>query len=146
MDECKFCAFDGERYGNLIFAGELSNGTLYLMTDQTLPGRCIYAFKRHVKRLTELSGTEYAALWDEVRDIALALERLYRPDKINYLVLGDRSEHLHVHIVPKYKDKPEWGRVFTVDREGYSKMSPSEKQAAVTSLNNAILGVKNERL
>lgn len=138
MDECKFCAFDGKKYSNLIFVKELESGNVYLMADQTLPGRCIYAFKRHVKRLTELSDTEYALLCADVRRLACVLEKLYHPDKINYLILGDLSEHLHIHLVPKYKDKVEWGSIFTMDRENYREMSPAEKEVEIRSLCDAL--------
>ena len=39
----------------------------------------------------------------------------FSPDKINYLIFGDTSTHLHVHIVPKYQNGKDWGKVFLTD-------------------------------
>lgn len=131
MNNCKFCNFDETKYDNLIYVMDLPSGALYLMADQTLPGRCILAMGRHVKKLTELTEQEYRIFFEDVRKIALAINTLFSPDKINYLVLGDLSDHLHIHIVPKYREKAEWGKIFTMDREEYD-VFPLEKKNKIS--------------
>lgn len=108
---CKFCG-GAELRPDLIAVGEMPGGRLYLHRDQTHPGRLLLASRRHVKKITDLTPEEYAALMDSVYQAAQALTRLYQPDKINYLVFGDTGTHLHVHIVPKYQGERTGARSF----------------------------------
>ena len=56
----------------------------------------------HVAEPTELSAEEAAGFWTEVGLVAAAIERRYRPVKMNWLSLGNTVPHLHVHLVPRY--------------------------------------------
>ncbi|MCB6200859.1 HIT family protein [Extibacter muris] len=100
---------------DLIRIGNVKKHTLYLHRDQTYPGRCILAARQHIKKVTDLSGEEYLELCGEVYTAAEILNRLFTPDKINFVILGDCSEHLHVHIVPKYVGKKNWGKLFEMN-------------------------------
>lgn len=93
---------------------ELPTSILYMYREQSYPGRCVLAHKKHKYKLTDLTRKEAAEFFDEVRLCAEVIDELYGPDKINYLILGDVSPHLHIHIVPKYKDGPDWGKVFQI--------------------------------
>ena len=60
---------------------------------------------------------------------------IFHPDKINYGSYADTGCHLHVHLVPKYKDQFEWNttfemnpqRIFLSDEE-YADMIEKIKQ------------------
>jgi len=119
FDSCMYCSQNDQLDQLMIKIAKLRISTLYFFRDQTHPGRCVLAINRHVQKLTDLSDDECATLFSEVQLSAQILSELYQPDKINYLILGDTSPHLHVHIVPKYEGKAAWGRVF--------EMIPSEK-------------------
>lgn len=68
---------------------------------------------RHIAEVTELSAEEAAAYWEEVLTVARALDALYEPAKLNILILGNETPHLHTHIVPRYVDDPAPGRPLT---------------------------------
>lgn len=137
MTKCKYCNFDAKLYTNLTFICTMNSGSLYLMKDQTLPGRCIFAFNKHEKKLTDLSSEEFSAFMIDLKKIAEAINRLFNPDNINYLILGDKAEHLHVHVVPKYIERIEWGEYFTMDREEYS-LDETEIQQTVNTIAAAL--------
>ena len=61
------------------------------------------------------TGIVYRQCIDVYKRQAQAVTDLLHPDKINYLIFGDTSTHLHVHIVPKYRDGKDWGKVFLTD-------------------------------
>jgi diadenosine tetraphosphate (Ap4A) HIT family hydrolase len=42
--------------------------------------------------------------------VASAVERHFRPVKLNYQLLGNAVPHLHTHLVPRYADDPAPGR------------------------------------
>jgi diadenosine tetraphosphate (Ap4A) HIT family hydrolase len=46
----------------------------------------------------------------DVRTVAKAIERAYRPCQLNYATLGNAVPHVHTHIVPRYPDGPAPGR------------------------------------
>lgn len=133
MSECKFCGGQGLR-PDLLKVGELPGGALYLHRDQTHPGRLLLASPRHVAKATGLSGEEFGRLMDGVYRAAQAVTALYAPDKVNYLILGDTGDHLHVHIVPKYRQGKDWGRVFLTDEPEPVYLSETQYHNSVAAL------------
>ena len=65
---------------------------------------------RHVAEPTELSDGEAVGYWREVLRVGAALERHYRPVKLNYQILGNAVPHLHTHLVPRFAEDPAPGR------------------------------------
>lgn len=117
MQQCKYCTSPLLATENILSVRKMDSGHLYLLKDQTLPGRCIFASARHIKHLTDLSLNEYTSFFRDLFRIIHALKKIYAPDQINCLMMGDLAEHLHVHIVPKYKSCPDWGKMFEIDRQ-----------------------------
>ena len=54
----------------------------------------------------------------EVSDVAQVLKSVTKADKMNYAIYGDLVSHVHVHLVPKYRNGSEWGRAFSMDFRG----------------------------
>jgi diadenosine tetraphosphate (Ap4A) HIT family hydrolase len=102
--DCAFCKtgrVEEDRYGARIFAGRVSDA--YLHRAQVQPGYTIAVWRgAHVADPTELSDADAAAYWLETLRVARALERYYRPLKLNFDMLGNIVPHLHTHIVPRY--------------------------------------------
>jgi ATP adenylyltransferase len=109
---CFYCTKDADLEKLMMKSAKLPVSTLYLNKDQTHKGRCIIAFDRHVKELFQLSGIELQQFMQDVSSVAKVLDSTFHPDKLNYGIYGDLVSHLHVHLVPKYKDSPEWGEAF----------------------------------
>jgi diadenosine tetraphosphate (Ap4A) HIT family hydrolase len=111
---CEMCEQgrpDEIRYGNRIFAGEVSDA--YLQRADIQRGYTVVVWRgRHVAEPTELAPEEAAAYWLEVLRVAGALERHFEPVKTNYEVLGNSLPHLHTHVVPRYADDPRPGWPF----------------------------------
>jgi ATP adenylyltransferase len=63
---------------------------------------------REVAELEDLTGQEFEELWTTVRDAVRAIKAAYRPEGLNAgLNLGrpaggSVSQHLHVHVVPRW--------------------------------------------
>lgn len=66
------------------------------------------------------------------------LTRLYHPDKINYLILGDLCPHLHVHLVPKYQGGADWGTMFRMMPEPTRFLSPQEEARQIEGIRAAL--------
>lgn len=141
MGECKFCGDPSFRETIMLPICKMKSGFLYLLKDQMLPGRCILAFNRHIRELSALPLDDYYAFMTDAYYVAQSINKIFQPNKINYLVFGDESDHLHLHIVPKYRDKVEWGKIFTLDRIVPLALTNEEYEKMIAKLKNTLCEV-----
>ncbi len=113
--DCVYCNEDGRREELMIEICKLQVSTVYLFREQTYRGRCNVVFDGHRKELFDLSKEELSAFIADVSRAAQAVTRAFSPDKLNYGAFGDTMPHLHMHVVPKYKDKENWGSTFVMN-------------------------------
>lgn len=126
-DKCHYCV-EGELVEQFALKiCELPASKVYLFLEQSHEGRCIVASKYHVAEMIELSDEDRNAFYADVATVARVIHKLFAPDKINYCSFGDKGHHLHVHLVPKYRDGFEWGGTFAMnpqllklDAKGYA--------------------------
>lgn len=83
----------------------------YLVSnDVGQPGYSVVIWRgRHVSDPTELTKDEASAYFDEVLRVGRAIEKQFRPIKMNFEMLGNSLPHLHTHVVPRYLDDGEPG-------------------------------------
>ncbi len=135
-NNCAYC-MRGElldKFG--IYVCDLSVSTLVLFREQSHPGRCIVAYRDHVSEIVDISDDERNAFFEDVNRAAKAIHAVFSPDKLNYGAYGDTGCHLHMHLVPKYRDGFEWGGVFemnpgkvTLTEAEYADMAEKLKKA-----------------
>ena len=122
---CGYCMRDEHLDAFGIYVCDLNVSSLVLFKEQSHPGRCIVAYKDHVSEIVNISDEERNAFFADVNRVAKALHAAFHPDKINYGAYGDTGCHLHMHLVPKYKDGYEWGGVFAMN-PGLKKLTDEE--------------------
>lgn len=113
--DCMYCMEDERRDNLMIEIGKLNVSTVFLFKEQTYKGRVNVVYKDHVKELFELNEQELAAFMNDVKKAAAAVDKAYQPSKINYGAYGDTLHHLHMHVVPKYEGKENWGSTFEMN-------------------------------
>ncbi|WP_343209222.1 HIT family protein [Anaerolentibacter hominis] len=123
---CGYCV-KGEAVTWALPICELKTGIVYLFKEQSKYGRCVLAHHEHVGEFIELSDEERNDFFNDLAIVSRAIHKVYHPDKVNYGAYGDTGHHLHFHLVPKYKDKDEWGGVFQMFPDKYY---PSEEEYA----------------
>lgn len=125
----------GELLGQFgIYICDLSVSSLILFKEQSHLGRCIVAYKDHVSEIVNISDEERNAFFADVNRAAKAIHAAFHLDKVNYGAYGDTGCHLHMHLVPKYKDGFEWGGVF--------EMNPKKKFLSEQEYNELIEKIK----
>lgn len=112
---CFYCQKDSRLDDLMVEVAPLQVSTLYLFREQTYRGRCLVAYRDHVKELFELDDEQLRLFMQDVKRAAAAIHRAFSPDKINYGAFSDTLAHLHFHLVPKYKDGPDWGGTFRMN-------------------------------
>lgn len=125
-NSCFYCEKNSILQGLMIEIEELQSSTFYLNRDQTHPGRSILAFHSHKKELFQLSADELHCFMEDVAKAAKAIQAAFQPQKINYAIYGDIVSHLHFHLVPKYKNGPDWGEAFVNTPAQKKELSESE--------------------
>lgn len=134
---CGYCM------GGEILAGfgikicDLSVSQLILFKEQSHPGRVIVAYKDHVSEMVDISAEDRAAFFEDVAKAADAIHKAFHPDKVNYGAYGDGGCHLHMHLVPKYKDGFEWGTTFAMN-PGKTYLSDSEYEEMIQKIKDAL--------
>lgn len=95
-----------------LLSGEYWN--VFLHEDQTVVGRVYFWSTDDVDDLLDVSAeslAEFHALGVRVRD---ALRTLYQPTQFNYLALGNKTPHPHIHLIPRYEHPiTRYGHTFT---------------------------------
>ena len=134
---CSYCGNQAALDAFGIKICDLEVSQLILFKEQSHPGRCIVAYKDHVSEIVNITEDERNAFFKDVNHAAEAIHKAF-PDmvKLNYGAYGDTGCHLHMHLVPKYRDGFEWGgtfemnpkRVFLTDEE-YAEMIAKIKAA-----------------
>ncbi|MCY1151509.1 MAG: HIT family protein [Sphaerochaetaceae bacterium] len=112
MDYCFYCADDEKRKSLMIEIIKMDFSTIYLNKDQSHRGRIIVKLNEHKTEYFQLNEEERVGFFKELAIASEAVYNLYGPNKLNYATFGDLVPHLHVHIVPKYKDRLNWGAAF----------------------------------
>ena len=119
-DNCGICAWIEEAKANPDYLiKELSTGYAVLSKYQHehYRGYTVFLCKQHVGELHELDNSFKLAFLKEMSQVAEAVFKAFKPDKLNYEMLGNAEPHLHWHLFPRYKSDPNFTRpIWTVDK------------------------------
>lgn len=127
ISECLYCQKSELLDRLMIKIVDLEVSQLFLFKEQSHPGRCNVVYKDHGVEFHELSEEQRNSFMQDVAKAAKAIALAFNPDKINYGAYADTLSHLHMHIVPKYKDGFGFGGVFEMNPQ---KVNLSEEEYA----------------
>ena len=113
--DCLYCQRNELQKSLMIEICNLEVSTLFLFKEQSHPGRCVVAYRDHVKELFELTETDRNDFMKDVCKVAAAIQKAFSPSKINYGAYSDKLPHLHFHIVPKYEGGLNFGGTFEMN-------------------------------
>ena len=132
-NDCMYCMEDERRNGLMIEIAQLEVSTVFLFKEQTYKGRCNVVYKEHVKELFHLDEQDLTSFMKDVKKVAEAIDKAFSPNKINYGAYGDTLHHLHMHVVPKYEGKENWGSTFEMN-PGNTYLTDQEYQERIQEL------------
>lgn len=111
MQACDFCKKDTYKHLRL---KENTYWRVELRMQQSYLGWCFIILKRHLEDLIDISAEEREELFSITKDVKKALTEAFQPDKFNYASLGNISSHVHLQVIPRYKEpRQAFGREFT---------------------------------
>jgi len=74
-----------------------------LLHDADYPAYCRVELLAHVKEMTDLPPAARARTMKVVFAVETALREVIQPDKINLASLGNKTPHMHWHILPRFE-------------------------------------------
>lgn len=87
----------------------LPSGRVHLQNDADYAGYCILVFRRHAVEVHDLTAEERRQWIEDIAVVGRAITEVCGPAKLNVSMLGNMVPHLHCHIIPRYREDPEWG-------------------------------------
>lgn len=87
-----------------------------LLNDTDYPAYCRIELLAHIKEMTDLPPADRARTMKVVFAVEAAMREVIQPDKINLASLGNKTPHMHWHMIPRFEsDKhfpnSHWGEV-----------------------------------
>jgi diadenosine tetraphosphate (Ap4A) HIT family hydrolase len=122
---------------------------------QFYQGYCLLVARTHARELSGLAAGERRAYLEEMCLLAQGIEASYRPQKLNYELLGNQVPHLHWHLFPRYANDPDALRPvwFAVDRaeqdpelRGKLEIGPQERATIAATLRQSLKGLGAPRV
>jgi len=133
VSECLYCQDNETLHNLMIKICDLEVSQLFLFKEQSYTGRCNVVYKDHGVEFHELSDDQRNAYMRDVAKTAKAISLAFKPTKINYGAYADTLSHLHMHVVPKYKDGYGFGGVFEMNPQK-TLLSDSEYNAIIDKI------------
>jgi diadenosine tetraphosphate (Ap4A) HIT family hydrolase len=75
-----------------------------LLNDVDYPAYCRIELIAHIKEMTDLAPLSQHRLMNVVFAVEAAMREVIKPDKINLASLGNKTPHLHWHVIPRFAD------------------------------------------
>ena len=97
-NHCELCETPG---GELIWQDDLCR--VIRLEDADYPGFCRVVLNRHIKEMSDLEAHFRERLMTVVFAVERAIRDILQPDKINLASLGNKTPHLHWHVIPRFR-------------------------------------------
>ncbi len=98
---CELCQTPG---GHLLWHDSVLR--VVLVDDPDYPGYLRVVWRRHQREMSDLQPAERAQLMAAVFAVEGALREVMAPAKINLASFGNRTPHLHWHVIARHADDP----------------------------------------
>ena len=136
MTSCTICnLIEGE----IIWSDNIIR--VVLLDHQDYKGYCRVELISHTKEMTDLDEALQFKVMRCVFKVEEVLRKIFNPEKINLASLGNKTPHIHWHVIPRFKEDPHfpnsyWGEKL---REGlHQAISTEEKKDLIKLLNKSL--------
>lgn len=103
MSDCLICSriLDIKNGVNKYFVKELKTGYVVIGDHQLFKGYTLFLFKEHITELHFLEPEIKKEFLYEMSLVSEAVFNAFKPDKLNYEMLGNGDSHMHWHLFPR---------------------------------------------
>lgn len=115
---CKICNSHSNIKDDPYLITELETGYVILGWYQKFKGYTVFQCKEHGPELFDLEPGFREKHLMEMSVVAEAVSNVFKPDKMNYELLGNGCPHIHWHLYPRKKgDTPVVSSVYQLTNE-----------------------------
>ena len=97
MSECELCVTS-----TLPILWQNNHFRVILVNNQNIRGYLRLELIEHVKEIHHLTPTIQSEMYKIMNIIENIVTDVYSPDKINLASLGNKTPHIHWHIIPRF--------------------------------------------
>jgi diadenosine tetraphosphate (Ap4A) HIT family hydrolase len=101
MVECKMCAYLEQYY----WIKEHEHWKIGVSRGQITLGNLFIVLKRHELFLANTTAEEFSELHTIIKEAKTMLDNAFKPDWYNTVQLTNSEPHLHIHIIPRYRER-----------------------------------------
>jgi diadenosine tetraphosphate (Ap4A) HIT family hydrolase len=106
---------------------------LYLNEYQCYLGRtCLVAKRPDAIDFIAMTRDEREEFFSIGQTLNQALKTLFQPDLMNYASMGNVYNHLHVHLIPRYKERREFNGITFEDKRWGKNYAPYDRTFELT--------------
>ena len=141
MKKCPFCSKNNLKKHEIIY--EDINNLAFFSAQPVTIGHTLVIPKRHVKSMLALNDIEIDKLFELVKKISKTIHKVLKPAGIdvgtNYgRIAGQSVDHLHVHVIPRYKGDFTFLQIVGKSLSPYAKVLKNEEVKTADKLRDAI--------
>ena len=115
---------------------------ILLHHNQCYLGRCVIWCKReNAIDFFDMTEAEKNEFWKISKNLRDALQKIFKPDLFNYSSLANKTPHLHIHVMPRYKEKIIFENFHFIDERWGKNPCPYNKTFTISE--NILLEIKN---
>lgn len=112
-----------------------------LLNDADYPAYCRVELIAHIKEMTDLQPADRAKTMKVVFAVETAVREVIQPDKINLASLGNKTPHMHWHIIPRFENdkhfpNSHWGAALRSEKA--SALTQALQQQLQTKVKNYV--------
>jgi diadenosine tetraphosphate (Ap4A) HIT family hydrolase len=134
--DCWMCKSLREPEHLVFFESRCSIGKLN--PDQYFRGYSFLTLKWHSEELYDISDRDRRSFLEDMSRVARALSLVFKPDKMNYELLGNGMPHLHWHLVPRYTTDSFWGRPIWSGSRARKRLTREDYDKTVTLIKSIL--------
>ena len=94
--------------------------------NQNKLGKVMVCLNRHDEDICDLSEEEVRDLWGLIRWLKSALTSCFQPNHFNYSFLMNQDRHVHLHVIPRYRETRAFAGVQFEDSDHITQRRPPE--------------------
>ena len=102
MAETTTCALCAPTSDTILWQDDFCR--VVLLNDADYPAYCRVELIEHIKEMTDLAPLQRARMMKTVFAVETALREIFNPDKINLASLGNKTPHIHWHVIPRFEN------------------------------------------
>lgn len=106
-------------------------------------GQVLIVTKRHINQITELTSVERKELFNLIDLSVYSLDQLMKPEGYNIgcsigRIAGESINHLHFHVLPRYKGDVGWNRLCDFNVVSLSPIDLTKKLREIIKKNKLV--------